>query len=154
MGILTISFFFKIIAIIHDRRVHHYEETKDKKNCNNRCLIGEEQFTPKLYINPTHQKYALANKIICCDFKAYVCGFNAGIDTAKFEFQQVSNHCECQYKDESVFVFKILTALALSAWLNLPINTGALLVAHCGGIFNYQFLHKHFLSKDVPRIKS
>ena len=73
------------------------------------------------------------------------------LDTSKYTYQQVVNHCEWQYKDGSVFTFNNIPDL--SAWLNLPINTGAVVVAHCGGIFDFQFLYKHFLSDDVLRMK-
>ena len=32
-------------------------------------------------------------------------------------------------------------------------NTGAVVVAHCGCIFDFQFLYKHFLSDDVLPMK-
>ena len=73
------------------------------------------------------------------------------LDTTKFEYQQVINHCECQYEDGSVTTFDNIADL--SAWLNLPLNTGAGVVAHCGGIFDFQFLYKHFLSDQVLRMK-
>ena len=73
------------------------------------------------------------------------------IDSSKYTYQQVVNHCECQYEDASVFTFS--TIPELSEWLNLPINTGAIVVAHCGGIFDFHFLYKHFLSTDVLRMK-
>ena len=73
------------------------------------------------------------------------------IDTSKYTYQQVVNYCECQYEDGFVFTFHSIAEL--SEWLNLPINTGAIVVAHCGGIFDFQFFYKHFLSKDVLRMK-
>ena len=66
------------------------------------------------------------------------------LDTSKYYYQQVVNYCECQYEDGSVFTFENIGDL--SAWLNLPMNTGAVVVAHCSGIFDFQFLYKYFLS--------
>ena len=73
------------------------------------------------------------------------------LDTSKYYYQQVVNHWECQYEDGYVFSFENIADL--SAWLNLPLNTGAVVVAHCGGIFYFQFLYKYFLSDQVLRMK-
>ena len=73
------------------------------------------------------------------------------LDTSKYTYQQVINYCECQYKDGPVFTFNNIPDL--TTWLNLPINTGAVVITHCGGIFDFQFLCKYFLSDDVLRMK-
>ena len=39
------------------------------------------------------------------------------------------------------------------AWLALPANTGAYVVAHCGGSFDFQMILRYFLSDAVHRMK-
>ena len=41
----------------------------------------------------------------------------------------------------------------LNAWLILPLNTGAVVVAFSSGIFDFQFLYKYFLSDQVLRMQ-
>ena len=38
-------------------------------------------------------------------------------------------------------------------WLALPVNTGAYVVAHCGGSFDFQMILRYFLSDEVLRMK-
>ena len=39
------------------------------------------------------------------------------------------------------------------AWLSLPINTGAYIIAHCGGSFDFKMVLRNFLSDEVLRMK-
>ena len=73
------------------------------------------------------------------------------LDTTQFRYTQVINHCEAQYEDGSVFIFSSIEDTM--GWLALPVNTGAYVVAHCGGSFDFQMILCYFLSDEVLRMK-
>ena len=54
------------------------------------------------------------------------------LDTNQFRYTQVTNHCEAQYEDWSVFIFSSIEDTM--AWLALPVNTGAYVIAHFSGV--------------------
>ena len=73
------------------------------------------------------------------------------MNTLEYEYIQKVNHCEAQYVDGSMFIFKD-TKEAME-WLNLPQNEGSLLIAHCGGSFDFQLIMREFLSCGQLRMK-
>ena len=64
------------------------------------------------------------------------------LDTATFKYVQVVNNCKSQYKDGSVFVFKSIEETM--DFLNMNESKGALVIAHCGGYFDFQLLMRQF----------
>ena len=64
------------------------------------------------------------------------------LDTSKYYYIQVVNYCACQYEDSSVFTFENIADLIY--WLNLPLNTGAVVVGHCSGILTFSFYTSTF----------
>ena len=73
------------------------------------------------------------------------------MDTATFEYVQTVNHCEAQYEDGSVFVFKNIEETM--DFLNEEQNKGSIVIAHCGGSFDFQLLMRHFLVCGQLRMK-
>ena len=73
------------------------------------------------------------------------------MNTLEYEYIQKVNHCEAQYVDGSVFIFKNIEDTM--EWLNLPQNEGSLLIAHCGGSFDFQLIMREFLSCGQLRMK-
>ena len=73
------------------------------------------------------------------------------MDTTLYEYRQEVNHCEIQNEQGDVFVFKTLDATM--DFLNSPKNRGALLIAHCGGLFDFQLIYRMFLGEDQLRMK-
>ena len=142
---------------------------------------GEEKVIGPQYIQPTEEKESIKAKIIYLDFETYVRGkhietgeieptipidelplpsvvpyepypfMERVLDTAQYCYTQVINHCEAQYEDGSVSIFSSIEDTM--AWLGLPINTGAYVIAHCGGSFDFQMILRYFLSNEVLRMK-
>ena len=73
------------------------------------------------------------------------------MDTTLYEYMQEVNHCEIQDEAGTAFVFKSLGATM--DFLNLPKYRGALLIAHCGGMFDFQLIYRMFLGEDQLRMK-
>ena len=57
------------------------------------------------------------------------------MNTLDYEYIQTVNHCEAQYASGEVFMFKSIEQTM--EWLNKKENNGALLIAHCGGSFDF-----------------
>ena len=133
------------------------------------------------FIRTTEDKEAIKAKIIYLDFETYVKGIHIEtgeiepttpldalptpnifdyepypfveriLDTTQFRYTQVINHCEAQYEDGSTFIFSSIEDTM--GWLALPVNTGAYVIAHCGGSFDFQMILRYFLSDEVLRMK-
>ena len=73
------------------------------------------------------------------------------LDTAMFEYVQTVNHCEAQYEDGSVFIFKSIEETM--DFLNMDENNGSVVIAHCGGSFDFQLLMRQFLVCGQLRLK-
>ena len=73
------------------------------------------------------------------------------MNTLEYEYIQKVNHCEAQYEDESVFIFKNIRETM--EWLNLLQNEGSLVIAHCGGRFDFQLILREFLTCGQLRMK-
>jgi len=142
---------------------------------------GEEKVIGPQFIQPTEPKEDIKAKIIYLDFETYVRGkhietgevepiiqpddlpipniidyepypfMNRHLDTAQYCYTQVINHCEAQYEDGSGYIFSSIEDTM--AWLGLPINKGAYVIAHCGGSFDFQLILRYFLSNEVLRMK-
>ena len=72
-------------------------------------------------------------------------------DTAHYSYFQTVNHCECQLDNGETFVFKDLEDTM--HWLSQPEQEGALVLAHCGGRFDFQFIFRKYLEEDQLRLK-
>ena len=72
-------------------------------------------------------------------------------NTLEYEYIQTVNHCEVQYTTGEVFVFKSIEETM--EWLNEKENKGALLIAHCGGSFDFQLILRQFLVSGQLRLK-
>ena len=64
------------------------------------------------------------------------------LDTPHYSYFQTANYCECQTEDGTVHVFQDLRQTM--NWLGQPENEGSLVIAHCGGRFDFQFLFHNF----------
>ena len=73
------------------------------------------------------------------------------MNTSEYEYIQTVNHCEAQYTTGEVFVFKSIEETM--EWLNEKENKGALLIAHCGGSFDFQLILRQFLVSGQLRLK-
>ena len=73
------------------------------------------------------------------------------MDTTNFEYVQTVNHCEAQDEDGTVFVFKNIEETM--SFLNEDQNKGAVVIAHCGGLFDFQLLMRQFLVCGQLRLK-
>ena len=60
------------------------------------------------------------------------------LNTLEYEYIQTVNHCEAQYVDGRVFTFK--TMEETMEWLSDKSNNGAIVLAHCGGSFDFQLI--------------
>ena len=63
------------------------------------------------------------------------------------------NYCECQTEDGTSHVFQDLRQTM--NWLGQPENEGSLVIAHCGGRFDFQFLFRNFLDggEDADHVR-
>ena len=73
------------------------------------------------------------------------------MNTSEYEYIQTVNHCEAQYASGEVFMFKSIEQTM--EWLNKKENKGALLIAHCGGSFDFQLILRQFLVSGQLRLK-
>ena len=73
------------------------------------------------------------------------------MNTSEYEYIQTVNHCEAQYTTGEVFVFKSIEETM--EWLNEKENKGALLIAHCGGSFDFQLILRQYLVSGQLRLK-
>ena len=65
------------------------------------------------------------------------------MNTSEYEYIQEVNYCEAQYVDGSVFTFRSIDEVM--EWLNKPEHKGSIVIAHCGGSFDFQLLLRQFL---------
>lgn len=65
-------------------------------------------------------------------------------DTSKYEYLMEVNYCEIQDDEGSVHTFKTLNAVM--EFLCQPFCHKAIVIAHCGGIFDFQFLYNAFIT--------
>ena len=142
---------------------------------------GEDKVIGEQFISRTEPKEDIKALIIYLDFETYVRGkhIESGdveplidlqavpidslidyepypfvervLDTSQYCYIQVVNHCEVQYEDGRVLTFSSIEETM--QWLNLPIHTGAYVIAHCGGGFDFQMILRYFLSDQVLRMK-
>ena len=73
------------------------------------------------------------------------------MNTTEYEYIQEVNYCEAQYVDGSVFTFR--TIEQVMEWLNEPEHKGSIVIAHCGGGFDFQLLLRQFLTNTQLRMK-
>ena len=73
------------------------------------------------------------------------------MNTTEYEYIQEVNYCEAQYVDGSVFTFR--TIEQVMEWLNEPEHKGSIVIAHCGGGFDFQLLLHQFLTDTQLRMK-
>ena len=59
---------------------------------------------------------------------------------------QTGNYCEIQRENGEAFVFKDLTDTM--KWLARKENENLVVIAHCGGRFNFQFIFQDYLVND------
>ena len=55
------------------------------------------------------------------------------------------------YEDSQVFTFSNIQDTM--NWLGLPRHKGSIVIAHCGGSFDFQMILRYFLSDDVLQMK-
>ena len=67
-------------------------------------------------------------------------------NTTHYAYYQTVNHCECQSSTGETKVFKDLQATM--QWLSQPEQEGSLVLAHCGGRFDFQFIFRKYLEDD------
>ena len=70
------------------------------------------------------------------------------LDSTKYVYKHLRtvNHCECQKGNSEVFVFKDLHATMV--WSGAKEQAGNIVVAHCAGRFDFQFLFCDYLMHD------
>ena len=73
------------------------------------------------------------------------------MNTSEYECIQEVNYCEAQYVDGSVFTFRSIDEVM--EWLNKPEHKGSIVIAHCGGSFDFQLLLRQFLVDTQLRMK-
>ena len=142
---------------------------------------GEDRVIGEQFIQPTEPKDELKARIIYLDFETYVRGkhvvtgeiepcipiedlpvpmlidyepyefLERRLDTTEYCYTQTINHCEAQYEDGTVFTFSNIKDTM--EWLGLPRHTGSIVIAHCGGSFDFQMILRYFLSDAVLRMK-
>lgn len=72
-------------------------------------------------------------------------------NTQQYTYMQEVMYCEAQYEDGSTFIFHDLSSFM--DWLSLPEHKNAYLIAHCGGIFDFQMVFREFLAPNQLRAK-
>lgn len=142
--------------------------------------IGENREDIKFVI-PTDPKQAETRRLLYLDFETYVQGYHRttkfheprpsmldlparclepyvpyefverNLDGEKFSFEQIVNWCEIQTESGEVFTFSTLDEVM--EWLALPMNNRSIVIAHCGGSFDFQFIFERFLRSDILKIK-
>ena len=74
------------------------------------------------------------------------------LDTEHWSYEQKVNWCEVQDEEGVVTCFGNLDDVM--NWLSDPINNKTIVIAHCGGSFDFQFLFERFLKSDILKLKS
>ena len=72
----------------------------------------------------------------------------------EYEYFQTVNYCETQLQRESLeaFMFKDLTDTM--KWLAHKENENAIMIAHCGGPVDFQFIFQdYFVNEDITSLK-
>jgi len=73
-------------------------------------------------------------------------------NSEEYEYFQTVNYCEIQREDGEAFVFQDLASTM--KWLSHKDRENSIVIAHCGGRFDFQFIFRDYLvNADIVRLK-